>query len=182
MPIIESTINSLKFAETFTANLDKVITREAVTGFMLDNALRAHFVGARTVKMPDIDMIGLADYDRGEGYKKGGIHVGQQSFTLSMDRGRQLTMDREDMDETGVAGLASEIMEEFVRLKVTPEIDAYTLSKLAQVAIDQKHAYAVTSGKPFADLLKCESAIRAEVGYTEELVALADEIVESLGN
>lgn len=176
MPITESTINTLAFAEKFSSVLDKEITREAVTGFMLDNVLRAQFVGARTVKMPNVDMVGLANYKRDVGYETGGITVEHQAFTLSMDRARQLVMDREDLDETGIANLSAEIMKEFVRTKVTPEIDAYTLSKLAGVAIDNKHAYKLgAAGGYIADLMKCVSAIRAKVGYNKELVALADD-------
>jgi hypothetical protein len=175
MPITESTINTLKFAEEFSSNLDKVIVRESVVGFLLDNNFRTKFMGARTVRMPDISMVGLANYSRDEGFVRGGITVGQQDFTLSMDRGRQLIMDREDLDETGIANLSAEIMKEFVRTEVTPEIDSYTLSKLAQVALGEDHAYTVGGeGSYYADLMKCVSAIREKIGYKEELVALAD--------
>ena len=43
------------------------------------------------------------------------------------------------MDETGVANLAGQILKEYIRTKVAPEMDAYVLSKLAKVASDKSH-------------------------------------------
>ncbi len=54
-------LNDLKFATKFAGELDKVITQKAVTGFMADNVLRAKFVGAKTVIIPDIDFVGKSD-------------------------------------------------------------------------------------------------------------------------
>ena len=42
-----------------------------------------------------------------------------------------------DNDETGIAGLAGQVLGEFVRTRVVPEVDAYNLSKLGQFAVDQ---------------------------------------------
>ena len=54
-----------------------------------------------------------------------------------MDRGRSFQLDSEDNDETGIAGLAGQVLGEFVRTRVVPEVDAYNLSKLGQFAVDQ---------------------------------------------
>ena len=55
---------------------------------------------------------------------------------LTQERGRRFSIDREDEEESMVAGMAGQVMGEFVRTKVAPEIDAYTFSKLAKVATD----------------------------------------------
>ena len=63
-------INNDAFATKFTGELDKIITEKSSVGFMTDNAFRAKFVGAKTVKIPSISMQGLANYDRDTGFIK----------------------------------------------------------------------------------------------------------------
>ena len=86
--------------------------------------MRSRFVGAKTVLIPEMEMSGLGDYDRDTGFVKGTITVSSQPYTLQMDRGRSFQLDREDNDETGVAGLAGQVLGEFVRTRVVPEMDA----------------------------------------------------------
>ena len=46
--------NSISYATKMTEELDKLFVQSAVTGFLTDNALRAKFVGAHTVLVPDM--------------------------------------------------------------------------------------------------------------------------------
>lgn len=167
-------INSLEFASRFTGELDKMLVQKAVTGFLLDNALRAKFVGAKTVIMPDIDFVGLADYNRDTGFSQGAVTVAHTSYALSKDRGRAILIDREDMDETGIAELAGQVLSEYIRTEVVPEVDAYTLSKLAGVAKTKSHATAYDATKPLEQMLTAINSVRNAAGYDEELVAFVD--------
>lgn len=161
--------------KNFTSELDKIVVQKATTGFLADNVFRQKFVGAKTVIMPDVDFVGLADYDRDGGFSKGATTITQTSFTLSKDRGRQLQLDREDLDETGIANLAGQILGEFTRTKVVPEMDAYVLSKLAGVA--QTHGHSKTEGGEntcFEDFVTAANSVRSKAGWDEEMVAFVD--------
>jgi len=115
----------------------------------------------------------LADYDRDTGFIRGAITVAQQPFTMSRDRGRSLEIDREDLDETGASNLAGQILSEFVRTKVIPESDAYTISKLAGVASTQGHLLQSGSlNAPYTAFIDMVANVRDVVGYSEELVCL----------
>lgn len=139
MAITESTINSLEFQSKLTGELDKALVQSAQTSFFADNAMRSKFVGARTVLIPDVDMQGLGNYDRDNGFVTGALTVSSTAYTMAMDRGRSFQLDREDNDETGIANLAGQVMGEFIRTKVSPEMDAYVLSKLATLATTKSH-------------------------------------------
>ena len=76
------------YNQKLTDTLDKVLVQKAVTGHFADNALRAKFVGAKTVFIPEVDMAALADYDRENGFTRGPITVSNTPFTMQMDRGR----------------------------------------------------------------------------------------------
>ncbi len=168
-------INTLEFNEKLTAQLDKAVVQKSVTGFLADNNLRAKFVGAKTVILPDVDMAGLVNYDRDGGFTRGALNINHTPYTLTMDRGRTFQIDREDEDETGVANLAGQIMTEFVRTKVVPEMDAYVLSKLAGVAT----TVTGSGGTLLADCYSIfDEALRqaeAASGNTEEMVAFVDQ-------
>lgn len=167
-----SVINTLEYAVKMTEELDKILVADSVFGMCVDNNLRAKFVGAKTVMIPSIDMQALADYDRDTGFVRGSVSVGRIPYTLSMDRGRSFQVDREDDDETGVADLQGNVLREFVRTKVNPELDAYCASKLAGLAVLRGN---VITGTPatgaVAMLNQAITAVQDVAGYGEELVA-----------
>jgi len=167
-------INTLEFNTTMTRELDKAVVQKSATGFLADNALRAKFVGAKTVLIPDVDMSGLGDYDRDNGFVGGSITVANQPYTLTQDRGRSFQLDREDEDETGIANLAGEVLAEFVRTKVVPEMDAYVLSNLATYAATEGQTLSGSTSDPYALFTDALSRVQDAIGYDEELVAFMD--------
>ncbi len=167
-------INSLENVTKYSNELDKMFEQKSAVGFFADNALATKFVGAKTVIIPDIEFQGLADYDREAGFARGAITVANTSYTMKMDRARSLQIDREDMDETGIANLAGKILGEYVRTKVVPECDAYVLSKLAGLAVSRANVIEGDADKPFETLIKLINEVQAIAGYDEELVAFID--------
>ena len=85
-------------------------------------------------------MDGLGDYDRTNGFVDGAVTLEYQTKTLTQDRGRTFQLDRMDVDETNFVATAANIMGEFQRTKVIPEIDAYRYSSIATQAIDNNAA------------------------------------------
>lgn len=168
-------INNDAFATKFTGELDKIITEKSSVGFMTDNAFRAKFVGAKTVKIPSISMQGLADYDRDTGFIKGAVNVTNTAFTMQQDRARTFVIDREDMDETGIASLAGSVISEFVRTKVVPETDAYTLSKLGSLAATRGQVLDnYDASKPYSMFCDLLEQVQLQVGLDEELVCFVN--------
>lgn len=167
-------INSIETAKRYSAELDKLFAQKSAVGFFADNAMAANFVGAKTVLIPDVEFSGLADYDRDTGFSRGAITVSNTAYTMQMDRARSLQIDREDMDETGIANLAGKVLGEYVRTKVVPECDAYVLSKLAGLAVTRSNVINGDIDTPFASLCDLINAVQSEVGYDEELVAFVD--------
>ena len=171
-------INTIAFKEKMTAELDKKLVQGAQTGIFADNNLRSKFVGAKTVIIPTLGLSGLGDYDRDTGFARGGVSVSHKPFTLTQDRGVSFQIDREDADESGIPDLAGQIMGEFVRNKVTPEVDAYVLSKLAGVANEKSQTVTGTIASNIYKMFT-EAKIKAQnaIGYDEELVCFVDSTV-----
>ena len=168
-------INNIAFKTEMTAELDKKLVQGAQTGVFADNNLRAKFVGAKTVTIPVMGMSGLGDYDRDTGFARGGVSVSHKPFTLTQDRGVSFQIDREDADESGIPDLAGQVMGEFVRTKVVPEVDAYVLSKLAGIANENQQT---VTGNIAENIYKMFTSAVAKaqnaIGYDEELLCFVD--------
>ena len=175
-------INTITLATEMTGTLDKAVVQKPVCGFFADNALRAKFVGAATVTIPNMEMSGLGDYDRDTGFVKGAVTINRTSYTLNMDRGRSFQIDAQDEDESGIPSLAGEVSGEFVRTKVCPEIDAYCLSKLGGYAAGLEVPQTVAADGALEDniyamFLEAKQKVQNAVGYDEELVWFVDSAV-----
>ena len=59
----------------FTPLLDAKFQLESKTSFLEINPADVQFIGARQVKYPQIDMDGMVNYDRVNGFAKGGVKV-----------------------------------------------------------------------------------------------------------
>ncbi len=172
-------INSISAAEKYSGELDRVFQAKSATAFFADNALRTKFVGAKTVIIPEVDFDGLSDYDRTQGFTNGSVNVSGTPYTMTMDRARSLTIDREDMDETGIANLAGKILGEYVRTKVVPECDAYALSKLGRVAKEKGNLINGDLAAPYDTFCRLVNEVQSVVGYDEELVCFMDSVAYS---
>ena len=177
-------LNLENISVKMTDELDNAVVQKPVTGFMADNNLRGKFVGTKTVMIPEMNISGLGDYDRDTGFVSGTVSVTAKPFTLAMDRGRSFQLDREDNDEAGIADLAGQIMGEFVRTQVVPEVDAYVLSKLAGYAAGAGQLIETNpSTDAYAALTEAIADAQNAIGYDEELVAFVDgKMLTSLQN
>ncbi len=121
--------NSIQLAEKFLPVIDDIYKNQSVTQ-VLDNDTQVNFVGANKVQVLKTSTTGLGDYSRTDGYPKGDVTATWETMTLSVERGKELSIDRMDNEET--LGMAfGAVTGSFMREWVVPEIDAYRFSKYA---------------------------------------------------
>lgn len=127
--------NVIEYAKIFQQELDKQVIAQATSGWMEANAGLVKYNGGNEVKIPKIDMDGLGDYDRAKGFVEGAVTLEYETKTLTQDRGRTFMLDRMDVDESNFVATAANVMGEFQRTQVVPEIDAYRYSSISAQAI-----------------------------------------------
>lgn len=160
--------NNFEYSKIFQPSLDKQVVQESTTGWMELNSNLVRYNGGNEVKLPNIVMDGLADYDRTNGFVDGSVTLEWKTYTLTQDRGRTFSIDAMDVDETNFVVTAGTVMGEFQRTMVIPEIDAYRYSKLASLAIGAGQTASETIADAdivdaiVADLAKMEDAIGAK--------------------
>lgn len=169
--------NMIKYATIFQNELDKAAIQSMLTGWMDINSGKVKYSGGKEVKVPQLSVDGLADYDRagGTGFKKGTINIEYKTKEMTQDRGRKFSIDANDVDETGFVLTAGNIMGEFQRTQVIPEIDAYRLSALATTAMkvdgdkNVEYSYTPTSKDIIQKIKNGIKTIRNN-GYNGELI------------
>ena len=112
--------------------MDEVYKASAKTA-VLDGASELAKQGANADELiiPKIEMDGLGEYDRNSGYTAGDVTLTNETVKCNFDRGRMFTVDNVDnMDTAGTA--FGRLAGEFIRTKVTPEIDAFRIAKYCE--------------------------------------------------
>jgi hypothetical protein len=168
--------NSISYASKYAPELDKMIVQVAKTGIFADNAMKAKFSGAKDVYLPELSMVGLGNYDRVNGYAKGDATLTHTKYTLSQERSRQLFIDAQDADESGVPDLAGQMVGEYTRTQVVPEIDAYAISKIFGTANTAGNVKTFAQASAVADMIAAINGCEAATGYDggASLVAFVD--------
>lgn len=167
--------NTLEYAKIFQPALDKQVIQEATTGWMELNSGLVKYNGGNEVKIPNIVMDGLGDYDRATGFVQGDVTLTWQTHTLTQDRGRTFSIDAMDVDETAFVATAGTVLGEFQRVQVVPEIDAYRYSKLATLAIEaeQTRSIAITSTNVLAELLTDLAGMEDAIGAKDVVITMS---------
>ena len=97
---------------------------------------------------------------------------------MTQDRGRKFMIDAMDVDESNFLATAGNVMGEFQRTMLVPEIDAYRISKLAATAmgvdgdVQAEYGYTVDGSSIIKKIKTAVKRIR-ENGYDGEIDILA---------
>lgn len=149
-------INTLALATIMTQELDKQLVAGATSSWMQQNQDKLIFTGYNTCKVPKISMSGLGNYSRtsANAFPTGGaVNLQYETFTMGQDRAQSFVIDAQDVDESNFIATAANIMGEFQRTQVIPELDAYRYSKLASTLITAGQTNATAYAPSKADIL-----------------------------
>ena len=159
--------NAITTITKYLPLLDQVYAVASVSAILdTPNALVRETADAKTVLIAQTSMSGLGDYSRADGFVSGDLTLTWKPYTFEYDRGRTFQIDA--MDDMETMGLAfGSLAGEFVRVKVTPEIDAIRFAK-----------YATNAGTKVEATLTNKTAVSAiataEVDMEEKEVSLAN--------
>lgn len=175
-------MNTLEYAAIFMEELDQQLVDGSTTGWMEDNAVQVQYSGGAEVKIPKMTMSGLGNYDRDGGFAKGAVTVTYETKEMSQDRGRSFQLDAMDVDETNFAATAGNVMGEFQRTKVIPEIDSYRYSKIAELAeaAGRVRTMTVALDTVYLNLVSDLTMVRDVIGEDEELVIVMNARVSGM--
>lgn len=121
--------NTINYAEKFVPVIDSIYKKASLTS-ALDATTKLDFTGTNTVKVMKVETSGLGDYSRATGFPEGDVSVTWEAMQLTEERGKELSIDRMDDEET-LGQAFGMVTGEFIRNYVAPELDAYRFAKYA---------------------------------------------------
>ncbi len=155
---------------------DKVMIEQATSGWMEPNAKFVKYNGGSEVKIPNIEMDGLADYSRTDGFVDGDISLTFETKKFEQDRARKFSIDENDVDESNFILQASSLIGSFQKKKVVPEVDAYRYSKIASLCLSKNRA---TTGY-IPDKATILEKLKADIAEVTDIVGEDTELVISM--
>lgn len=156
------------FKKYIVGILDEVYKAASKTS-VLDGApeLAKEGANADELVIPKIEMDGLADYDRASGYKAGDVTFTNETVKCNFDRGRMFTVD--NVDNIDTAGIAfSRLGSEFIRTKVTPELDAFRMATYAGIYGADITAGTYTTGEQVLAAISAKADAMTDAEVPEE--------------
>ena len=129
--------NTIALATKFLPILDEKYKRESLTSRLDAANGEIEWIGADTVKLAKMTIPGLGNYSRSGGYPHGDVALEWETLQLTKDRGIDLDIDRFDNEET-LGQAWGNLVAQFMRLSVVPEIDAYRFAKYASAVTPVK--------------------------------------------
>ncbi len=165
-------MNTLAYATQLQAQLDEQAVTGLTSGWMDANAGQVKYTGGKTVRMPEMEVTGLKDYDRDKGYPEGSVTLTYKDYEMGMDRGTSFRLDAMDVDETNFVANATTVVSRFQKEQVVPEIDAYRYSRLYALLHEagRSRACTVAADTVYDALMDDISAVRDVVGDEIPLV------------
>lgn len=178
-------INTLEMTKIFQQALDKQMLVGATSGWMETNAANVKYNGGDTVKMPTIEVQGLANYDRDKGFNQGAVTLKYTDYKLTQDRGRTFHLDSMDVDESNFVASAGNVMGEFQRTQVIPEVDAYRYSKIYELANGDRRvtdSFTPSVTNILSQLDEEITTIQDTIGNAESLVIIMSTPIRTILN
>ncbi len=116
------------YVDVFLSELQQKYARELTSAALTTD--RVQFVGAKTIKIPRLDVAGYKDHNRSGGWNRQNISNDFELKVLTFDRDVEFFVDAMDVDETNQILSAANITNVFEQEQAIPELDKYRYSKL----------------------------------------------------
>ena len=150
-------MNNIELSTIFLPLLDELYQQECKTSIFEGDETTVKKGKNGEIKIAVLDMDGLGDFSRNDGYTKGATRLRWETIKYDKERSQDLRIDRLDEDEslnTAFTNLAGE----FIRTKVIPETDAARIAKLCSTEGISKKSETLADGEAVVKALRAASS------------------------
>lgn len=122
-------MNNIELSTVYLPLLDEVYKEASKTSILEGDEVTVKKGSNGEIKIAKLDMDGLGDFSRNDGYTKGSTSFVWETIKYDKERSQDLRIDRLDNDEALETPFAK-LSGEFIRTKVVPETDAARIAKI----------------------------------------------------
>ena len=157
-------MNNIELATKYLPLLDEVYKEASKTSILEGDEVTVKKGSNGEIKIAKLDMDGLGDFSRNDGYTKGSTSFVWETVKYDKERSQDLRIDRLDNDEALETPFAK-LSGEFIRTKVVPETDAARIAKICSTEGITTKAEKLSNGSEVVSALRaCSNAMdEAEV-------------------
>lgn len=165
-------MNNIELSTIYLPMLDELYKQESKTSVFEGDEVTVKKGQNGEIKIAKLDMDGLGDFSRNDGYTKGSTSFVWETVKYDKERSQDLRVDRLDNDEalgTPFAKLAGE----FIRTKVVPETDAARIAKICGTSGITLKAESLSTGANVVSALRtCANKMDEDEVPTEGRILL----------
>lgn len=144
--------NAITLTDKFIAALDEVYSVASRTAVLeSDQTMVQRTADGKSWKIAKMSLQGAGNYSRTTGFPKGAVTLEWESFTFENDRGREFNVDAMD-DQEALNLVAANLLSEFLREAIVPEMDAIRFAKYYTNAGTKKEETLATAAEAAASL------------------------------
>lgn len=163
-------MNNIELSTVYLPVLDEVYKENSKTAILEGDETTVRRGHNGEIKIAKLDMDGLGDFSRNDGYTKGSTSLTWETIKYDKERSQDLRIDRLDNDET-VAEPFIRLSGEFLRTKVIPETDAARFAKIAGTeGITKLSGKLSTGAEVIAALRNCTNKMDEDEVPTESRI------------
>ncbi len=122
-------MNNIELSTVYLPLLDEVYKEASKTSILEGDEVTVKKGNNGEIKIAKLDMDGLGDFSRNDGYTKGSTSFVWETVKYDKERSQDLRIDRLDNEES-LAEPFAKLSSEFLRTKVVPETDAARIAKI----------------------------------------------------
>ena len=138
--------NTINLAKVYTPLVDELYKASAKSTVLNSNEeYIRQGANSKEILYPQVNVNGLGDYSRNDGYTNNAVNVEWKTATFNYDRGTKISVDSMDDQETFNISFSG-AMQSLIKDKVAPEADAFTFATLAGTA-----GISVAAGETYAN-------------------------------
>lgn len=152
-------MNNIELSTVYLPLLDEVYKEASKTSILEGDEVTVKKGSNCEIKIAKLDMDGLGDFSRNDGYTKGSTSFVWETIKYDKERSQDLRIDRLDNDEALETPFAK-LSGEFIRTKVVPETDAARIAKICSTEGITTKAEKLSNGSEVISALRaCSNAM-----------------------
>lgn len=163
--------NAINYAETYQSFIDEELEARSYTQWMVPNGDQIEYSGGKTVKIAQMSVSGLGNYDADSAnakYPNGSVKLDWVPYTMEMDRAVRFELGRLDPSDSHFIATTENVTRTFARKQLVPEQDVFRFNRIynklkASTAYKDTHIKTLAAGATGADLAAALSEIHITV-------------------
>ncbi|WP_283606501.1 hypothetical protein [Faecalispora anaeroviscerum] len=124
--------NDIEYSEVYQGFIDEELEAKSSTQWMVPNDDQIDYSGGKDVKIAQLSVSGLGNYNRTDAnkYPAGSVKLGWKNYTMEMDRAVKFELGRLDPNDSHFMATSENVTREFARKQLVPEQDMFRFNRI----------------------------------------------------